>query len=116
MIGSIRPRLTTGITHLQENLRFHFYHPQLLAEVCKQVSACDICQWMKQGSRQYGLLAPRDARSSPWSEVATDCIGPWNVELRGGRDYTIRALTTIDVTTNLLEIEPLITQTSAECA
>ena len=40
----------TGITHLQENLRFHFYHPQLLAEVRKQVSACDLCQRMKRGS------------------------------------------------------------------
>ena len=79
----------TGITRLQENLRFHFYHPQLLAEVRKQVSACDLCQRMKWGSRQYGLLAPRDARSSPGSEVATDCIGPWNIELRGGRNYTI---------------------------
>ena len=35
--------------------------------------------------------------------------------MRGIRDYTIRALTTIDITTNLLEIEPLITQMSAEC-
>ena len=105
-----------GITCLQENLHFHFYHPQLLAEVRKQVSACDICQRMKRGSCQYGLLAPHDAQSSPWSKVATDCVGPWNIELRGGQDYTIRALTTIDVTTNLLEIEPLITQMSAECA
>ena len=91
-------------------------HPKLLAEVRKQVSACDLCQRMKRGSRQYGFLASRDAQSSPWSEVATDCIGPWNIKLRGGRDYTIRALTTIDVTTNLLEIEPISTQTSAECA
>ena len=105
-----------GNTHLQENLRFHFYHPQLLAEVRQQVSACDLCQRMKWGSRQYGLLASHDARSSPWSEVATDCIGPWNIELRGGCDYTIRALTTIDITTNLLEIEPITTQASAECA
>ena len=105
----------TGIARLQE-IFFHFYHPQLLVEVRKQVSPCDICQRMKWGSRQYGLLAPREALSSQWSEVATDCIGPWNVELLGGRDYTIRALTTIDITNNLLKIEPLITQTSAECA
>ena len=89
---------------------------QLFAEVRKQVSACDLCQRMKRGSRQYRLLAPHNAQSSPWSKVATDCIGPWNIELRGGRDYNIRALTTIDVTTNLLEIEPITTQTSAECA
>ena len=71
---------------------------------------------MKRGSRQYRLLSPHDARSSLWSEVATDFIGPWNIKLRGRRDYTIRALTTIDVTTNLLEIEPITTQTSTDCA
>ena len=71
---------------------------------------------MKRGSRQYGLLAPRDAKSAPWSEVATDCIGPWVIELHGGREYSLRALTTIDVTTSLLEIEPILTQTAAECA
>ena len=106
----------TGITHLQETLHFHFYHPMLLAEVCSQVSCCDLCQCMKCGSRQYGLLAPREAKSAPWSDVATNCIGPWVVELRGGRDYSLRALTTIDLTTNLLEIEPIVTQTAAECA
>ena len=106
----------TGITRLQETLRFHFYHPKLLAEVRSQVSRCDLCQCMKRGSRQYGLLAPREAKSAPWSDVATDCIGPWVVELRGGRNYSLRALTTIDLTTNLLEIEPIVMQTVAECA
>ena len=51
----------TGITRLQETLHFHFYHPKLLAEVCSQVSCCDICQQMKRSSRQYGLLAPLEA-------------------------------------------------------
>ena len=106
----------SGISRLQETLRFHFYHPKLLEEVRAQVSCCDICQRMKRGSRQYGLLAPRDAKSAPWSAVATDCIGPWVIELRGGREYSLRALTTIDVTTNLLEIEPILTQTATECA
>ena len=106
----------TGITHLQETLRFHFYHPNLSAEVCREVSRCNICQRMKHGSRQYGLLAPREAKSAPWSDVATDCIGRWVIELCGCRDYSLRALTTIDITTNLLEIEPIVTQTAAECA
>ena len=106
----------TGITHLQETLHFHFYHPNLLAEVRRQVSRCDICQCMKRGSRQYGLLVPHKAESAPWSDVATDCIGPWIIELHGGHDYSLHALTTIDVTTNLLEIEPIVTQTTTECA
>ena len=73
----------SGITRLQETLRFHFYHPKLLAEVCVQIPHYDICQHMKRGSRQYGLLAPCDTKSAPWSNVATDCIGPWVIELCG---------------------------------
>ena len=64
----------TGITRLQETLHFHFCHPKLLAKVCSQVSHCNICQRMKRGSRQYGLLVPCKAKSAPWSDVATDCI------------------------------------------
>ena len=71
---------------------------------------------MKRSSRQYGSLAPCKAKSAPWSDVATNCIGPWVIELCGGHDYSLRALMTIDITTNLLEIEPIATQTSAECA
>ena len=71
---------------------------------------------MKRGSRQYGLLAPRKAKSAPWSDVVTDCIGPWVIKLRGGHDYSLHALTTINITTNLLEIEPIVMQTTAECA
>ena len=106
----------SGISHLQETLRFHFYHPKLLVEVQAQIARCDICQRMKRGSRQYGLLAPRDATSAPWSDVVTDCISPWVIELRGGQEYSLHALTTIDVTAKLLEIEPILTQTSVECA
>ena len=62
----------TGITRLQESLCFHFYHPKLLAEVHRQVSHCNIYQHMKCGSRQYGLLAPHEAKSAPWTDVATD--------------------------------------------
>ena len=106
----------TGITCLQETLHFHLYHPKLLAEVHTQVSHCNICQCMKHGSRQYGLLAPRKAKSAPWSDVATNCIGPWVIELHGGCDYSLQALMMIDITTNLLEIEPIVVQTAAECA
>ena len=106
----------TGITCLQETLHFNSYHPRLLAEVRRQVSHYDICQCMKCGSRQYGLLALCEAKSAQWSDVATECIGPWVVELHGGCDYSLHALTMINITTNLLEIEPIVMQTEAECA
>ena len=106
----------SGITRLQETMRFHFNHPKLLVEVHAQISRCNISQRMKRGTQQYGLLAPRDAKSAPLSDVARDCIGSWDIELRGGREYKIRALVTIDVTTNLLEIKPILTQMAVECA
>ena len=52
----------------------------------------------------------------PWHEVQTDCIGPWLIELHSGVQFTHQALTTIDTCTNLLEIAPLTTKTSAEVA
>ena len=61
-------------------------------------------------------MSAQDATVPPWYEVATDCIGPWRIKLHGGREYSICTLTTIETTTNLLEIKPLSTQTSDECA
>ena len=105
-----------GITRLENHLRFHFHHSKLSAEVRRQVSQCDLCQRLKRGTRQYGLLAPRNAQTPPWHTVATDCVGPWVIALRGGREFSLRALTSIDITTNLLELEPLVNQTSESCA
>ena len=95
---------------------FHFHHSKLSAEVRRQVLQCDLCQWLKCGTRQYGLLALRNAQTPPWHMVATDCVGPWVIALCGGREFSLRALTSINITTNLLELEPLVNQTSESCA
>jgi len=105
-----------GMTRLYETLSQHFFHPNLLREVRKQVSSCDICQRLKRASRQYRSLASRDVVVLPWHEVQTDCIGPWSIPLRGNRHVDIQALTTIDTATNLLEINRLTTKTLRECA
>ena len=33
-----------GISHLEDHLKFHFFHPRLSAEARDQVSKCDLCQ------------------------------------------------------------------------
>ena len=71
---------------------------------------------MKRGSCQYGELAPRDAHATPWETVAVECIGPSVIELHRGKEIKVLSLTTIDVSTNLLEINYLLTKTSSECA
>ena len=71
---------------------------------------------MKRGVRQYGLLSSRDTTAPPWHDVALNCIGPWTISIRGGKQFKILALMTMDTATNLLEIEPLQTKTASECA
>ena len=105
-----------GATRLYTTIHQHFHHPKLRSEIQRQIAKCDLCQRLKRGSRQYGDLAPRIAPFTPWQTVAIDCIGPWVIELRGGKEIKILALTTIDIATNLLEIEHLSTKTSLECA
>ena len=108
-----------GATRLHTTIQQHFFHPNLRSEIQRQVTKCDLCQRLKRGSRQYGDLAPRTAPFTPWQTVAIDCIGPWVIELRGGgggEEIKVHALTTIDIATNLLEIEHLSTKTSLECA
>ena len=105
-----------GISRLEEHLKFHFFHPWLSAEVWDQVSKCDLCQRMKRGACQYGLLLSHDATAPPWHNVALDCIGSWTINLCGGKQFKILALTTMDTATSLLEIEPLQTKTALEWA
>ena len=98
-----------GATRLYTTIQQHFQHPKLRSEIQHQIAKCDLCQRLKRGSRQYGDLAPRIAPFTPWQTIAIDCIGPWVIELRGGKDIKVLALTTIDIATNLLEIEHLST-------
>lgn len=94
---------TEGAERLIATLSRHFHHPNLANEVRKQCDACDICARMKPGHRQYGELAPRDAPLVPWQEVHVDCIGQWQIKVRGV-NLAFNALTMIDPVTNLLEI------------
>ena len=80
------------------------------------MSQCDLCQRLKHGTGQYGLLAPQNGQTPPWLTVATDCVGSWIIALCGGCEFSLRALTSIDITTYLLELEPLVNQTSESCA
>ena len=103
-----------GVTCLEAAIKQHFHHRSLSREIRTQVGACDLCQHMKRGSWQYGKLPACLIDLPPWHEVQTDCIGPWSSPLRGGIQFQIQVLTTIDTCTNLLEIHPLLTKTSAK--
>ena len=60
----------------------------------------------KQQARPYGEAPPREASAHPWREVAVDSIGPWNLEV-GGHKIEFKALTMIDIVTNLVKLKRL---------
>ena len=49
------------------------------------------------------MLAPREVRLAPWTEVAVDLIGPWTIVI-SNTEYEFNALTSIDTTINSLEM------------
>ena len=70
---------------------------------------------MKHGAQGYGELPAHSVNVPPWHEVHVDCIGPWMIDLSGGCEYQFNALTSIDPTRNLLEIEELPRRTAQAC-
>ena len=80
------------------------------------MQGCLICQKMKCGAHGYSELPAWSVNVPPWHKVHVECISPWTIELHGGCLYQFNALTSIDPTTNLLEIEELPRKTAQVCA
>jgi len=102
-----------GMDRLEASIRRHFFHPELRQTIREVVRSCHICQTMKRdGNRQHGELAPREAIGIPWQEIHVDTIGPWSMRING-QNVKYIALTVIDPVTNLLEISPMHSKTAA---
>ena len=84
--------------------------------VKEHVQGCLICQKMKCGAHGYGKLPAWLVNVPLWHKVHVNCISPWMIELHGRCSYQFNALTSIDPTTNLLEIEELPRKTVQVCA
>ena len=104
-----------GQRRLHDSISRHFYHPRLEPEIVRQLADCSVCSKLKTGARQYGLLAPRDAVLSPWSEVHIDSVGPWRQTFRGV-PFKFDALTFIEPVTNLVEVARQRSKTAIESA
>ena len=104
-----------GMVQLEQMIRHWFSHPWITEQVKQHVQGCLICQKMKHGACGYGELPAHSVNAPPWHEVHVECIGPWMIELHGGCEYQFNALTSIDPTMNLLEIEELPRKTAQAC-
>ena len=85
-----------GMERLEQSIKRRFYHRGLHDEIRRVVKGCDVCQKMKPGYKQFGQLAPREALATPWQEVHTDTIGPWEITLAGGKTLMFHAQTNVD--------------------
>ena len=63
----------------------------------------DACQRYKLPGKGYGELPPREAQLAPWQEIAVDLTGPWKIRVND-QQITFRALSIIDIVTNLPEL------------
>ena len=92
-----------GATRLKDTLRIHFHNPKLSNAIDDLTSKCDTCQRFKAIGRGHGHTAPKEAPLLPWRDVAVDLIGPWTLMV-AGQEIEFKALTIIDLVTNLVEI------------
>jgi transposase InsO family protein len=104
-----------GSRRLLDTMRMHFHAPGLQQHVETITGQCDACQRYKNVGRPYGELAAREAALTPWSEIATDTIGPWTVQV-GNQRIEFKALTIIDTVTNLVELVRLDNGSAAHAA
>jgi Reverse transcriptase (RNA-dependent DNA polymerase)./Integrase core domain. len=93
-----------GRNKVEATIKIHFTHPQLHNTVMNIINNCEACQIQKRGSnRGYGQLIPRKVDMTIWDTIAVDTIGPWTVTIND-QEYNFRALTIIDINSNLAEI------------
>jgi hypothetical protein len=93
-----------GRNKVEATIKIHFVHPQLHNAVMNTITNCEACQFQKRGSNKgYGQLIPREVNMVIWDTVAVDTIGPWTLTIND-HEYTFRALTIIDINSNLAEI------------
>jgi len=104
-----------GITRMKQSMSAYFWFPNLHDAIENFVKTCDACQRYKNPGRTHGEAPARLELADPWSEVAVDLIGPWNVQV-GQRHLTIYALTSIDIATTLSEIIRIEEKTSEHIA
>jgi hypothetical protein len=75
----------------------------LRVTIAEHIEAYDACQRYKDVGQVQGQVTPRNETAVPWSDVAVNLIGPWEVDV-GQQQLVIQALTTINVATTLFEI------------
>ena len=88
----------TGADTPSNTLGRHFYHPDLLKEVKRLASSCQVCKPAKKPALQYGKLSSCSAPSQPWSQVYVEFHGT------GNKKFCFYAFIAIDPVTNLLEL------------
>ena len=98
-----------GQTRLNKTLRQRYHHHKLQYHI--ERFRCKHCQRHKLPGKGYGLLPERELRIVPWEEVTVNLVEPWHIKIRG-REVEFKALTCIDMDSNLVELIQVDNKTS----
>ena len=89
----------TGATRTFKTINGHFYFPNMERIINKFVEECNTCTRTKLPATKYGHLPPAINTYEPWECVQIDLIAPWTFADMNGIDFSIRAVTMVDVAT-----------------
>jgi hypothetical protein len=98
-----------GMSVMYKTITTVFHSMNVDKDIQNMIKKCEVSSTAKYPSHKYGKLPEKPVTVWPWFEVAVDSIGPYG-------DQGFRALTIIDTSTRLIEIQPTRNGTSAEAA
>ena len=61
----------------------HFYLPDIIYAVQKEVTNCDTFQRTKQSNKKCGKLPAKLAEEIPCNKICVDLIGPYVISRKG---------------------------------
>ena len=93
-----------GINRTEETISQHLWWPKMRDHITNYVKICPLCQRNKRKQKNYGLLPPKLAESTPWDKLCVDLIGPYTIRRKGQENLVCRAVTMIDPATGWFEI------------
>jgi Integrase zinc binding domain/RNase H-like domain found in reverse transcriptase len=105
-----------GIQRTEQTIRSHLRWPGLITDVENHIKSCPQCQRCKNFRKKYGHLALKDMDQNPWNTICVDLIGPYMVQTKYGKEYTLHSLTICDPATGWFEIAEIRDKTSESIA
>jgi hypothetical protein len=75
-----------GINRTEETIGEHLWWPKMREQITNYVKICPVCQRNKRQQKKYGLLLPKEAKSTPWGKLCVDLFSPYKIRRKVKRN------------------------------